>query len=181
MQFSLLIPNQDQALWINVTTGTVALLTMVTTIPSARISDRIGRKPVLYAACAIGAAGMLIAAGAPSVQVFVLGAVLIGIASGTFLAVDWALMTDIIPNADSGRYMGISNIAVAAGGPLASVIGGAALFLLTTGAIVAPLGPRAAFAAAVGLFLLAALFLRRVDVTPRGERLPDDLAMPALA
>ena len=179
MQFTLLIPNADQPLWINLTTGSVAVLTMISTIPSARISDRIGRKPVLYAACAIGAVGMLIAAIAPTVEVFVLGAVAIGIASGTFLAVDWALMTDIIPKAASGRYMGISNIAVAAGGPLASVIGGALLFVLTTGALVPPFGPRAAFAAAVVLFLLAAFFLRRVDVRPHDSQLPDEVAIPA--
>ena len=33
--------------------------------------------------------------------------------TGTFLAVDWALMTDIIPRASSGRYMGLSNVATA--------------------------------------------------------------------
>ena len=181
MQFTLLMPNSEQALWINVTTGSVALLTMISTIPSARISDRIGRKPVLYAACAIGAAGMLIAAVAPTVQVFVLGAVAIGIASGTFLAVDWALMTDIIPKAASGRYMGISNIAVAAGGPLASVIGGALLFALTTGVVVPPLGPRAAFAAAIVLFFLAGFFLTRVDARPRETPLPDEVATTAAA
>jgi MFS family permease len=181
MQFTLLLPKTDQALWINITTGSVALLTMISTIPSARISDRVGRKRVLYAACAIGAIGMLISALAPTVQVFVIGAVLIGIASGTFLAVDWALMTDIIPKAASGRYMGISNIAVAAGGPLASVIGGAALFALTVGVVVPPLGPRAAFAAAIVLFFLAAFFLRRVDARPREERLADEVVLAAPA
>jgi len=120
---------------------------------------------------------MLVSALAPTVQVFVIGAVLIGIASGTFLAVDWALMTDIIPKAASGRYMGISNIAVAAGGPLASVIGGAALFALTAGAVVPPLGPRAAFAAAIVLFFLAAFFLRRVDARAREDRLADEVLL----
>ncbi len=181
MRFTLLMSTEDRALWINLTTGSVALLTLLSTIPSARISDRVGRKPVLYAACLVGGIGMVIAAIAPSVQVFLLAAVAVGIASGTFLAVDWALMTDIIPKAASGRYMGISNIAVAAGGPLASVIGGAALFVLTTGVVVAPLGPRAAFALAVGLFALAAFFLRRVDARPRDVRLADEVALASAA
>jgi MFS family permease len=181
MQFTLHLTNAEQQLWINLTTGSVALLTMIATIPSARISDRIGRKPVLYAACGIGAIGMAIAAIAPTVEIFLLAAVAIGIASGTFLAVDWALMTDIIPKAASGRFMGISNIAVAAGGPLASLIGGAALFVLTTGLVVAPLGPRLAFGLAVGLFILAALFLRRVDARPRDIRLADEVAIAATA
>ena len=179
MDQTLGIRDGDQALWINVTGGTMALLTMVSTIPSARISDRIGRKPVIYAACAIGAVGLAVIGLAPSIQVFVLGAGLIGIATGTFLAVDWALMTDIIPKAASGRYMGISNIAVAAGGPLASVIGGAMLFFVG-GETRAPEGPRSAYLVATVVFLLSAFFLRRVDARPREERLADEVLAPAI-
>ena len=51
------------------------------------------------------------------------GVVPIGIAAGIFLAVDWALMTDIIPKAESGRYMGISNVVTGAAGALAAAIG----------------------------------------------------------
>ncbi len=48
------------------------------------------------------------------------GALLYGISAGIFLAVDWALMTDIIPKASSGRYMGLSNVATASAGVLPS-------------------------------------------------------------
>jgi MFS family permease len=78
-------------------------------------------------------------------------------------------MTDIIPKAASGRYMGISNIAVVAGGPLASLIGGVLIFVIG-GDVRSGAGPRAAFAAAIALFLLAAFFLRRVDARPRELR-----------
>src|SRR5262245_14562009 len=54
MERALLISSADEGFWIPVTSGTVALLTLIATIPSARLSDRIGRKPVIYAACAIG-------------------------------------------------------------------------------------------------------------------------------
>jgi MFS family permease len=179
MERSLRMDVSEERFWIPVTSGTVALLTLLSTVPSARLSDRVGRKPVIYGACAIGGLGMAIAAVAPSIGVFVLGVVAIGVASGTFLAVDWALMTDIIPRAASGRYMGISNIAVVAGGPLASVIGGSLVFVFG-GAVQSGDGPRAAFAAAVLLFLLAAVFLRRVDARPREERLFGEAA-PASA
>jgi MFS family permease len=166
MERSLLLTAADEALWIPVTSGTVALLTLLSAVPSARLSDRVGRKPVIYAACAMGALGMTVTALAPSIGVFVAGVVAIGVASGTFLAVDWALMTDIIPRSASGRYMGISNIAVVAGGPLASLIGGGLIFAFG-GAVRSGDGPRAAFTAAILLFLLAAFFLRRVDARPR--------------
>src|SRR5688572_3311218 len=119
---------------------------------------------------------MAVTAFSPSIEVFVLGVVAIGVASGTFLAVDWALMTDIIPKAASGRYMGISNIAVVAAGPFASVIGRLLLFVFG-GEVRSGHGPRAAFAAAILLFLLAAFYLRRVDVRPREEPLPDEVVV----
>jgi MFS family permease len=178
MERSLLMDIGQEGFWIPVTSGTVALLTLISTIPAARLSDRLGRKPVIYAACAIGAIGMAISAVAPSIGVFVLGVVGIGVASGTFLAVDWALMTDIIPKSASGRYMGISNIAVVAGGPFASLIGGGLIFVFG-GAVRSGDGPRAAFAAAILLFVLAAFFLRRVDARPRDERLADEAATAA--
>ncbi|HLX35428.1 MAG TPA: MFS transporter [Candidatus Limnocylindrales bacterium] len=178
MQQTLGLSDADQGTWITITGATVALLTVVSTLPSARISDRIGRKPVIYAACAIGAVGLVVLALAPSIQVFLVGAVLIGIASGTFVAVDWALMTDIIPKASSGRYMGISNIAVAGGGPLAAAIGGVMLFFVG-GAARVPEGPRSAYLVAVIVFIGAAFFLRRVDPRPRGERLAAETAQAA--
>jgi MFS family permease len=178
MERALLITAEDEGFWIPVTSGTVALLTLIATIPSARLSDRVGRKPVIYAACAIGGLGMAVTAVAPSIELFVVGVIAIGVASGTFLAVDWALMTDIIPKAASGRYMGISNIAVVAGGPFASVIGGSLLYFVG-GEVRSGDGPRAAFAAAIGLFVLAAFFLRRVDATPHTGTLHDEVATEA--
>ncbi|MCI0346736.1 MAG: MFS transporter, partial [Chloroflexi bacterium] len=146
-------------------------LTALATIPSAILSNRIGRKPVIYVACVTGGLGMLVAALAPGPEIFLLGALLMGTASGTFLAVDWALMTDIIPKASSGRFMGISNIAVALGGPIANSIAGPVMDIAGGGAAETEAGPRAAFLAGIALFLLAAAFLRPVDSRPRELRL----------
>ena len=101
----------------------VALCTAIATLPAARLSERVGRKKVIYGACVLGATGMTICALAPGVPVLVVGATLVGVGGGSFLAVDWALMTDIIPKASSGRYMGISNVATATNGVIAGFIG----------------------------------------------------------
>ncbi len=66
---------------------------------------------------------MIVCAFAPSVWFLVVGASLVGIGGGSFLAVDWALMTDIIPKASAGRYMGISNVATATNGVVAGLVG----------------------------------------------------------
>ncbi len=91
-------------------------------LPAARISDRVGRKTVIYGACAAGRDrdGDRARSRRSSRLVFV-GAILVGVGGGSFLAVDWALMTDIIPKASSGRYMGLSNVATASNGVVAGV------------------------------------------------------------
>jgi MFS family permease len=148
----------------------VAAGTIVSVVPSARVSDRVGRKPVIYASCALGAAGLAIVGVAPSLPVAYAGVAIYGIAAGIFLAVDWALMTDIIPKASSGRYMGLSNVATASSGVLAVAVGGT-LMDLVGGAAQDGAGPRAALALAVLLYGVGALLLRPVE-----ERRREDLA-----
>jgi MFS family permease len=144
--------------------GLVAVGTLITVIPSARLSDRIGRKPVIYLSCLIGALGLGLVAVAPSFPIAVVGAVMYGLSAGTFLAVDWALMTDIIPKASSGRYMGLSNVATASAGVLAIAIGGTLMDIVGGGE-----GPRASLWLAVVLFGVGALLLRPVDERRRED------------
>lgn len=151
----------ERALLILVATGIVALCTAVSTIPAARIADRYGRKRVIYVACLIAAIGMTVCAVAPSIPVFIGGAVLMGIGLGSFLAVDWALMTDIIPKESSGRYMGISNVATATNGVISMFIGGVLIDAFVR-AQAPELGPRAALLLAPVWFALGALLLRPV-------------------
>lgn len=100
------------------------------TIPGGRLSDRIGRKPVIYGSAVLGAIGIGVIALAPVPEVAIAGVAVLGLGSGAFLAVDWALMTDIIPKASAGRYMGISNIVEALNGAIASALGMFTLFLV---------------------------------------------------
>ncbi len=155
----------------------VALGTVSSVVPAARISDRVGRKRVIWASCAVSAVGLAITAGAPSLPFAFLGALLYGVSAGMFLAVDWALMTDIIPKASSGRYMGLSNVATASAGVLAIAVGGT-LMDLVGGPGLDPSGPRAALWMAVGLIGLGALLLIPVDERRR-EDTPAGLAAAA--
>jgi predicted MFS family arabinose efflux permease len=59
---------------------------------------------------------------APTFQLAVVALIPVGVAAGAFLAVDWALMTDIIPKVTTGRYMGISNVGTTV--PVGSVLPG---------------------------------------------------------
>jgi MFS family permease len=153
---SLALTDAEKGFWVPVTSAIIGAAILVSTIPAARLSEEVGRKRVIYASCALGALGMALLAVAPGVLVAEAGILLVAVGAGAFLAVDWALMTDIIPKAASGRYMGMSNVATASSGALALVIGGTIIDTV-------PAGPRAAMAVAVGFFVLAAILLRPVD------------------
>jgi MFS family permease len=168
----------ERALWILGTTVVAVICTALATIPAARLSQRIGRKPVIYVAVAIGALGMTVAALAPAPLVLAVGAILVGVGGGSFLAVDWALLTDIIPKASAGRYMGISNIATATNAVAAAFVGG--LVIDAASRFGAPeLGPRLAFLLAPAWFAIGALLLRPVDEGWReGDGVPGGEAPP---
>ncbi len=157
---------------------TVAVAALLSAVPGGWISSRIGRKPVLFVAIALGVIGALAIAFGPEYWMVVAAAVPIGVCSGVFLGVDWALMTDIIPKAESGRYMGISNIAVASAGPIASTVGGLLVFLVS----LATLGPELAYRAIFLLMgielVIGAWALRRVTEPARGGNL-DARPVPA--
>jgi len=139
----------------------VVIANLLAIIPSARISDRIGRKPVIYASCVVGALGLTIAGLAPTIPVAFIGAALFGASAGTFLAVDWALITDIIPRASSGRYMGLSNVATGSSTVLAVMTGGLTLDLVNS-LFGLGTGPRAAYLLGAVYYLVAIVLLRPV-------------------
>jgi MFS family permease len=128
------------------------------------LSERWGRKRMVAGACLICAvgAGLLI-----SVQTFptlLIYGILLGVGVGTFLSVDWAFATDLIPKGEAGRYMGISNIATAGSGILAGVLMGPVISIFNTvsGGPSPTLGYRVMFGMATAFFLIAFLTLRPV-------------------
>lgn len=140
---------------VGVTTGLAA-------IPGGRLSDRFGRRPVIWVAGLIAGLGLLGVAVAPTPELAVAAFVPFGIGIGTFVSADWALMSDVIPKHTSGRYMGILNAGTAMAGPVFLLIAGPAqdLFGAMFGTEV---GPRVAMAIAALFVLGACLALRRVD------------------
>ena len=80
-------------------------------------------------------------------------------------------MTDIIPKASSGRYMGISNVATATNGVVAGFIGG---FIIDgfQRAGTPETGPRVAFLVAPIFFAIGALLLHPVDARRRDGDAP---------
>lgn len=113
------------------------LTAMVSTILAGWLSDRFGRKRMVYISggfmAAVGAAFVispyLVSSG---LLTLILGAAAIfGLGYGAYLAVDWALVADVLPSeATFARDMGIWNIALTLPQVMAAVLGG---WLITLG------------------------------------------------
>lgn len=103
----------------------IGLVLLVVTLPSGRLADRIGRKPLVALAGLIAAAGtgMVLIVRTPGM--LTAAGVLLGLSVGMFLSANWALVTDLVPESEAARYLGIANIATAGGSGLARLMGGA--------------------------------------------------------
>lgn len=131
-------PEQGQTILI----GLYGLGTILTAVVGGRLSDRSGKRKVyvIVASVVMGAA-VLILAFIPSFTAAMVGAFLLGTGYGVYLAVDQALITQVLPTAkDRARDLGVINIAntlpqvlapvIAA--PLVTTLGGyPSLFLAT--------------------------------------------------
>ncbi len=152
--------------------------------PASRLSDRTGRRPLIFTAGLFGAAGTLVLVfshyqWAPDAVVTPLAAFLkvpalaaqatlaglvIGIGLGVFFSVDWAFIQDIIPAHQGGLYMGFSNIATAGAGIAAVAFGGPILDLFNRGPRILglPGGFPVVFAIFVVWFVIGSLSILKV-------------------
>ncbi|WP_019585423.1 MFS transporter [Deinococcus apachensis] len=132
-----------------------------------RISDRVGRKPVIYVAGSAMAAAALLLLVAPSYPTALALAVFFGLGFGAFTSVDWALGSDAMPSASSyARDMGIWHVAFVAP-QLSSAPQGA---LLDWGnAQGGNLGYTLVFGIAALFFLLGVVLVRNVPEVMRGR------------
>ncbi|HEY8702081.1 MAG TPA: MFS transporter [Arthrobacter sp.] len=94
-------------------TGLYAVMVIITSVIGGPLSDRMGkRKPLVIASSVIIAVASLILAFAPTWAGAITGAAVLGIGFGTYLAVDFALITQVLPTAlDRGKDLGVINIA----------------------------------------------------------------------
>ncbi|MFN2417885.1 MAG: MFS transporter [Candidatus Limnocylindria bacterium] len=165
------LSDDDADATVFLATAIVGVSTAIAAIPGGRLSDRFGRRPVIWAAAVIAGIGLLGVALAPSPELAIASWVPFGIGMGIFLSADWALMADVIPKATAGRYMGILNAGTAMAGPVFIIVAGPVQDMVAAGFGDAA-GPRVAMGVAAGFIALSALALTRVD--PRRREDEDD-------
>jgi MFS family permease len=164
--------------------GLVVGLAILVTWPAARLSDRVGRRPLIVAGGLLATMGTLVllfagyrwlpdvllrpladVLGLPEqvAQTLVAGA-LVGAGLGAFLSVDWAFITDVIPRDQAGLFFGFSNIATAGAGVIARFLAGFLLDAFNAGPrlLDLPGGYPVIFAVFVVWLLLGTLLILKV-------------------
>ncbi len=138
---------------------------IVTALIGGRVSDRIGRKPVIYLAGTVMAVMAIALLFAPNFYVAVGIALVFGLGFGAFSSVDWALGSDAMPSSSSyARDMGIWHVAFV----------GPQLIETPQGALLdwgnhqgGNLGYSLVFGIAAACFVLGVLLVRNVPETVR--------------
>ncbi len=106
------------------------------TVPAGALSDRWGRKPFSALAGIAGffGAGLLLVVhrrpvlllDAATIGELLLAGLLLGVGTGLFNSTAWAWATDLVPEREAARYLGISNLATG-GSQILANLGGFAL------------------------------------------------------
>lgn len=145
----------------------LGVLILVLVSPAGYISDRVGRKPLIVAAGALGATGVLLLLFAREyVHVLIAGGFL-GACIALFLTGNWALATEKVPESEAGRFMGLTNLATAGGAAISRLFGpGIDLFNQ-----VAPnLGYQVLFSVLALCFVAGGLLTLKVSEPSRAQR-----------
>jgi len=102
----------------------VGVFILLSALPSGWLADRFGHKRMVMLSGLLAALGTAILVLTTSLLVIYVGGCLIGIATGFFFTSNWALGTRLVPKAEAGRYLGLSNLAGAGAGAVGGYIGG---------------------------------------------------------
>ena len=141
----------------------IGMLLLIFALVSGWLADRFGHKRIVGVAGIVAALGMAIAVAVPNLTVISIGAAFIGAATGMFYTANWALGTSLVPKAEAGRYLGISNLAGAGAGAVGADIGGPIADFFTVNIPSVPgLGYVLLFTICGILFLFSVIALARV-------------------
>jgi len=102
----------------------VGVSILLISIPAGWLTDKFGKKPLIFLSGILAGVGTLLVIISTNMLLIYAGGVLIGLATGIFFAANWALGTELVPANESGKWLGISNLAGAGAGAVGAYIGG---------------------------------------------------------
>jgi len=143
----------------------VGVCMLVAVYPAGRLSDRIGRRPVVVSSGLLGALAIVLLFSSHSYGYVMFCGAILGISSGAFMSSNWALATDLVAKGEEARYLGLTNLATAGGGALTLFIIGPAIDFFN--AYSSGLGYQVMLAACFIYFVVGSLLLIRMRSQPR--------------
>ena len=138
----------------------VALTLLV--FPAGWLSDRFGRKNLNVFGGGLAAFGIILLVFVQQVAMLYVVGGIIGMATGIFLSVNWAMATDLIPQKEAGKYMGLSNLATA-GAAASARLTGPLIDLINNAQPGEYLGYPVVFTLAAVTALVGAVLMRRIN------------------
>lgn len=145
--------------------GIILAMGIPTSILAGALSDKYGRKPMVYASGAIMAVASIIFIGVtyyPSLPFIFVVAALFGLGNGAYQAVDWALAVDVLPEGgDPAKDMGIWHVSFVLPQIIAPFMTGAILNAFRSHGMLMP-GYTAVFVLIAIWFILATVFVKQV-------------------
>jgi Na+/melibiose symporter-like transporter len=112
-------PPQQTGDLLAILTASLLLLVLI----GGRLVDRFGSKRLLYAGSLLAMAGMASLSLVRDTAGLMLCGSVFGAGIGVFLTANWALANRLVPVAEAGKYLGLSNLATAGAGALARLEG----------------------------------------------------------
>lgn len=101
----------------------ISIATALTVLPAGRLTDRVGRDPMLVTGGVLGVAATIILIFAGSLLVVALVGLMIGVVIGIFLTVSWALANDLVSKKHAARDLGYASVAVLIGSSVSRISG----------------------------------------------------------
>ena len=140
---------------------TLALITFA--LVGGWLSDRIGQKRVLYLASFISGVGCFLMLWARSPATLLVFGGVLGVGIGMFITTNWALANVLAPTEESGKFLGLTNLATAGAGAIGR-LEGPFIDLLNNARPGAWLGYSALFISGAFLIIISAVLLAKVKI-----------------
>ena len=138
----------------------IGICILATVYPAGRLSDRIGRRPIAVFSGLLGALAIVVLFFSPGYGYIMFSGGLLGIASGAFLSVNWAMATDLVAKGEEARYLGLTNLATAGSSALTLFIIGPLIDFFNARA--AGLGYSVMFLACFIYFVVGSVLLLKI-------------------
>jgi MFS family permease len=157
----------DAESWTGVLLGFVAVCLLASALGGGALADRFGRRRLVALSALVAAFGTLLLLLTRDMTLVIVGGCIVGAGTGTFMATNWALGTDLAPPGEAGRYLGIANMAGAGAGIVGAGIGGPLADFFN--GLEPGLGYLVIFSLYGVLFLLSVVALRQVKLPAQAE------------